>query len=120
MSRPRAEAVRDAAASAREIVQLRERQLELTRQLESSLALEEWSGRPIFEHGRVRSYVSGNAFSPERATFKLELGNGESLEWPLTAVPVRFWPSFAAELESSRSHIGRAFVAAARKKESGQ
>lgn len=118
--RPRAEVIRDAMGTARELAELSERKAELVRQLESSLALEDFAGRPIFEHGRVRSYVTGNGFSPERATFHLELGNGESLEWPLSDVPTRFWPSFAAELESGRSHIGRAFLAAARKKESGQ
>lgn len=120
MSAGRLEAVRNAAATARRLAELREEQAKLTRQLERSLALEDFAGRPIFDQGAVKSRVVGNVWRPEAASFELELGNGESLSWPLKSVPLRFWRGFAAAIEESRpdNHAGRRFLAAAQKKES--
>ena len=110
----------DAAATARRLAELSEERTRLARQLESSLALEDFAGRPIFEHGAVKSRVIGSAWRPEAAQFELELGDGSKLAWPLGDVPLRFWRGFAAAIEESRpdNHAGRRFLAAAQKKES--
>jgi hypothetical protein len=116
----RTEALAGAIASAERLAALRAEQAELTRKLGDSLALEAFAGRPIFDQGAVKSRVVGNVWRPEAASFELELGNGESLSWPLKSVPLRFWRGFAAAIGESRpdNHAGRRFLAAAQKKES--
>lgn len=119
----RAQALAGAIATAERLAALRVEQAELTRKLGDSLALEAFAGRPIFEHGRVRSHVSANDWSLERATFNLELGNGESLSWPLSETPIRFWRGYAATLAESLqrrpdNYKARRFLAAAKAKES--
>lgn len=113
----RAEALAGAIASADQVAELTARKAELVAQLAGALRLERFAGRPIFEHGRVKTRCVGAGRVPDSSwRFQAELGNGESLSWPLFDVPPSLWPSMAATMRET-AH-GRATLAKLEAKES--
>jgi hypothetical protein len=74
----------------RELQQLRAEQSVLLDKLARSVALKEFIP-DAFDHGPCRSYVTGNLFRPREMRFVVELGNGETRDFPVAEVPKELW-----------------------------
>ena len=74
----------------RELQELRDQQSKLLDKLARSVALKEFIP-DAFDHGPCKSYVTGNLSRPREMRFVVELGNGETREFPLAEVPKDLW-----------------------------
>lgn len=74
----------------RELQQLRAEQSVLLDKLARSAALKEFIP-DAFDHGPCKSYVTGNLSRPREMRFVVELGNGETRDFPVAEVPKELW-----------------------------